>query len=156
MKKKMLFSTLLAGALMLPALTAAAPQREAHGRFHKSGDMRERERFERHHGGVIIAPYYRGWNDPFWDPYYLGTGAASNPYVGGIRLDVKPHTGEVFVDGSFAGKVDEYNGALQSLDLMQGGHRIEIRTPGYQTLSFDTYVQPNHTTHYKARLVPLT
>src|SRR5262249_46649970 len=141
-------------------LATAAPQRGVPGRFHSGGEIREHERFERGHRGVVIAPFYGGWYDPFWygwgAPSYFGAYGTPNPYVGGIRLDVKPHTGEVVVDDSDAGKVDQFNGAFQSLDLTPGPHHIEIRTPGYQTLSFDAYIQPEHTTHYKARLDPLT
>jgi|SRR5581483_10302880 len=160
--KHILFSTLLMGALVFSGagVAAAAPQHEAHGRFRGGTEAHERGRFERNHGRVVIAPFYGGFYDPFWygwgAPYYYGAYGTVNPYVGGIRLDVKPHTGDVFVDGSYAGKVDEYNGAFQSLDLAPGSHHIEIRTPGYQALSFDTYIQPEHTTHYKARLAPLT
>src|SRR5579872_6809154 len=116
MKRTMFFSALVAAVLMLPAagLAIAAPPHEAHGRFHGGGEFREHERFGRNHGGVIIAPYYR--YDPFWygwgQPYYFGAYGTANLYVGGIRLDVKPHTGDVYVDGSYAGKVDEYNGTF--------------------------------------------
>ena len=95
----------------------------------------------------MYNPYWYGW------PYYYGDYSIA-PYAGGIRLDVKPSDGEVFVDGNYAGRVSEFDGAFQSLDLTPGAHQIEVRTPGYQPLSFTTYIQPDHTVHYKARLVP--
>jgi hypothetical protein len=167
--KQTFFSTVLAAALTLGGvgIATAAPQ---HGGVHGGVQAMPRgsvqhgpafrgnvghEHFEHHGGGVVIAPFYGGWYDPYWygwgSPYYYGGYVVS---TSGIRLDVKPHSGEVYVDGNYAGPVSDFNGVFQSLDLTPGGHQIDIRTPGYQTLTFTTYIQPGHVTHYKARLVP--
>jgi hypothetical protein len=60
----------------------------------------------------------------------------------------------VFVDGTYAGVVDDFNGHFQHLDLTPGGHRIDVRQPGFQPLTFQVYIQPGHTTDYKAALEP--
>jgi hypothetical protein len=112
-----------------------------------------------HH--VIVRPY--GFWPPFggfYDPFWYGWGYPYYPYYGpegvsgGLRLEIKPKTAQVFVDGAYAGVVDHYDGHFQHLNLMPGSHQIEVRAPGFQTLSFETYIQPDHTTDYKAAMVP--
>ena len=58
----------------------------------------------------------------------------------------------MFVDGYYAGIVDDFDGAFQSLDLESRGYRIEIRAPGYETLGFDVHVQPGRKTTYRGTL----
>mgnify|MGYP003694404251 CR=1 FL=1 len=60
---------------------------------------------------------------------------------------------QVFVDGSYAGIVDDFDGSFQRLDLEGGAHSIEIRGPGVPPLTYDVNVQPGHnvTLHANAR-----
>jgi hypothetical protein len=51
----------------------------------------------------------------------------------------------VFVDGHYAGLVDDFDGAFQALRVEQGGHKIEIRMPGFEDLELDIHVQPGRT-----------
>src|SRR5262249_52026380 len=111
------------GVQAMPRAGAPAMRGGAVQRNNFQGEFHGRAHFDNHHhghGGVIVAPF-GGWYDPFWggyygDPYYYG-GYYAAPYSGGIRLDVKPSEGQVFVDGSYAGQVSEFNGVFQSLDL---------------------------------------
>jgi hypothetical protein len=110
----------------------------------------------------VIVPAYGfygpafGWGvyDPLWYgpvvPYVVPPGVVT----GGLRLEVTPKTAQVFVDGAYAGVVDDFNGHFQHLILAPGGHRIEISAPGLQTLTFTPYIQPDRTTDYKATMVP--
>jgi len=101
--------------------------------------------------------YYAPWT---WAPYSAygnyGYGAAYPAYVGGfgfdvgsVRLKVKPRDAEVWVDGYYAGSVDDFDGVLQALKLDAGGYHIEIRKAGYQTLTFDVRVQPQRTITFR-------
>ncbi len=88
--------------------------------------------------GPRVSPYYRGYPGFgfgfAYDPYWYGPGWAeygyAYPYVvptgdtGGLRLEIAPKTAEVFVDGYYAGVVDDFNGHFQHLDMTPGGHRI--------------------------------
>ena len=106
-----------------------------------------------------------GYYDPFWGDWgsgYPGYGYAE-PYVvppgvvtGGLRIEVKPDTAQVYVDGADAGMVDDFNGHFQHVDLTPGPHRIDVTAPGYQTLTFDVLIQADHTTHYKGSLIPMS
>jgi hypothetical protein len=144
--KRIAFTIVLAAALLMPvASTASAAPVRAVG--HVAGH-------------VIVRPYpfypAFGWG---YDPFWYGWGPSAYPYAGpvtgGLRVEVTPKTAQVFVDGYFAGVVDDFNGHFHHLDLTPGGHTIEIHAPGFQPLKFSTYIQPDHTSHYKANMVPL-
>jgi len=88
-------------------------------------------------------------------PYYghsgYGYGYGYGPYpsggydLGGIRLKIRPRDAQVFVDGYYAGLVDDFDGMFQSLKLEAGGHKIEIHMPGFQDFELDVHVQPGRT-----------
>jgi len=85
--------------------------------------------------------------------YDSGGGSSSADYgVGSLKLKVKPNDAQVYVDGYFAGLVDDYDGMLQKLNLEVGPHHIEIRAPGYETLSVDVQIQRDETITYRGEL----
>ena len=49
---------------------------------------------------------------------------------GGIRIQGAPRNAEVYVDGAYAGIVDDYDGVFQRLELEPGAHEVEIHTAG--------------------------
>jgi hypothetical protein len=57
--------------------------------------------------------------------------------TGGVSFEITPSTAQIFVDDSYVGTVGEFVATTQPLGLTSGRHRIEIRAPGYQTMSFD-------------------
>ena len=96
------------------------------------------------------------YQDPLWSADRYSTYApdpfdAADP-VGGLRLTVEPNDAEVYVDGSFAGIVDDFDGHFQQLTLTAGPHHIEVRAPGYLPLTFDVAIQPRRTTKYRGAL----
>jgi HSP20 family molecular chaperone IbpA len=74
--------------------------------------------------------------------------------TGELRLRIRPRDSQVFVDGFFAGNVDDFDGNFQSLRLEQGGHKIEVRMPGFETLTIDVHIQPNRTLTIREELRP--
>jgi hypothetical protein len=68
---------------------------------------------------------------------------------------VKPRNAEVYVDGSYAGVVDDFDGHFQHLDLTAGPHHIQLRAAGYQPLEFDVDIQLDHKAEYRGALTPL-
>ena len=85
-----------------------------------------------------------------------GGGYGQRPYstfdVGELRLDVSPRHAQVFVDGYYAGVVDDFDGAFQALKLTSGGYRIDISAPGYDTLTFDVRIAPGQDIRYRGTL----
>lgn len=95
---------------------------------------------------------------PSYNPYGYGQfgpyGRSTTFDTGSVRLRIRPRDAQVFVDGYFAGYVDDFDGNFQSLRLEQGGHKIEVRMPGYQTLALDVHIQPNRTITIREDLSP--
>lgn len=87
--------------------------------------------------GAYGAPYYAH------GPHYPYGSSAYD--MGGVRLRIRPRDAQVFVDGHYAGLVDDFDGTFQQLRLEQGGHKIEIRMPGFEDLEMDVHVQPGRT-----------
>jgi hypothetical protein len=48
--------------------------------------------------------------------------------------------------------VDDFDGTFQKLELETGPHHVEIRAPGYQTISFDIRIEFNETVTYRGEL----
>lgn len=95
---------------------------------------------------------YGGYGYGGYDPYGGYYPRHARPYSdlsGSVRLKVNPRDAEVFVDGYYAGIVDDFDGRFQSLKLDTGGYRIEVRKPGFETLSFDLRVQFDRTITYR-------
>ena len=55
-----------------------------------------------------------------------------------LKITATPSRAAVFVDGQFAGHVDEFDGVGKAMLLTPGQHRLHIALPGY--LPFDTMV----------------
>ena len=98
-------------------------------------------------------PYYYpayGYSAPAAPSGYVTTGSPGYG-VGGVRIQNAPRDAQVFVDGTYAGIVDDFDGTFQSLDLQAGPHQIEIRTPGRQPIHYDVNVQPGQTLQIHVR-----
>jgi hypothetical protein len=76
---------------------------------------------------------------------------ASAP-CGGISFDITPGSAQVYVDGSFAGVVEDFDGASEPLLLAPGPHYVEIRLAGYRTATFDVTITPGEVTPYQGAL----
>jgi hypothetical protein len=89
-------------------------------------------------GPVFIGGYFY---DPFFGPYpWWGPGTYGYPYFpvyddrAEVKLLVTPKEAAVYVDGYYAGIVDDFNGFGQSLPLSPGGHDITLYLEGYRTV----------------------
>lgn len=71
---------------------------------------------------------------------------------GAIRILDAPFDAQVFVDGYYAGVVDDYDGVFQHLNLEAGPHRIEIEARGHPPIAFDVRVLPGQTITYRANI----
>jgi hypothetical protein len=99
-----------------------------------------------------------GWNYgdyAYWGGGGGGGGSYGGQQMGSIRLKVKPSTAAVFVDGYYAGTVDDFDNSFQKLSIALGTHRIEISAPGYKPLTFEIDVRDFDTINYEGRLEPI-
>jgi hypothetical protein len=75
-------------------------------------------------------------------------------YSSALRLRVNPNAADVFIDGAYAGRVDDFDGFLQALRIEEGPHTIEIVAPGYETLTFNVRILPGRKIDYRGDLRP--
>lgn len=110
------------------------------------------------YGGYGYGGYgYGGYGYPYGG--YGGGGGGGQSYgidYGSVRLKVKPRDAQVFADGYYVGRVDQFDGVFQSLKLNDGNHHIEIRADGYETLSFDLQITFDQKITYEGELKALT
>jgi hypothetical protein len=59
-----------------------------------------------------------------------------------VRLQVTPREAQVFVDGYYAGIVDEFDGVFQRLRLRPGGHEVTVFLEGFETVHETVYLSP--------------
>jgi len=106
-------------------------------------------------GGVYFgAPYYYPYAYPWYPfgywypaPYYYGPYYYDNS--ASLQLQVTPRQTEVFVDGHFAGIVDNFDGTFQRLHVEPGEHELQLFLPGHKSVTQHIYVQPRGTFRVK-------
>jgi hypothetical protein len=103
-------------------------------------------------GYFYYDPYTWGpsYGYGYADPVFRGYGYGYP--TGELRLDVTPRDAEVYVDGYYAGRVDDFDGLFQGLELEEGAYRIEIVAPGFATLNFDVRIYPGRKVTYRGDL----
>ncbi len=106
-------------------------------------------RFGRPHYHHYGRPGYGYWPyDRWYDADHY------DPYVGFLRLKVKPRWAEVYVNGYYVGVVNHFDGVFQRLRLPEGPHRIEIRHPDHQPIEIEVLIVAGAKVTYEARLQP--
>ena len=105
------------------------------------------------HSVVFVGGYFY---DPFFGPYpWWQPGAYAYPYYpvyddrAQVRLLVTPKEAAVYVDGYYAGIVDDFDGVFQSLPVPPGGHEITVFLEGFRTVHQKLFLTRNKT--YKLR-----
>ncbi len=87
--------------------------------------------------GQIRYPYPGPYGPYPYGPYrYASPGAE-------LKINVTPKEAEVYVDGYFAGTVDEFDGALQRLHVLPGQHEIVVYHEGFRSIREKLYLGPN-------------
>jgi hypothetical protein len=89
-----------------------------------------------------------------WYPYPYRYYAIDN-LRSAVRVEVSPKDAEVYVDGYYAGIVDDFDGTFQRLRVTPGEHEIVVRRDGFRSFRENVYLTPDTTHHIKTRLEPL-
>ena len=108
-------------------------------------------------GGGYYAPYYDPYlfADQYGYPYPMrpyGYGYRSYEPEASVRLEVKPKEAEVYVDGYYAGIVDDFDGTFQRLRVEPGEHEIELYLDGYRLVKQKVYLTPDNTFRIKYQM----
>jgi hypothetical protein len=74
---------------------------------------------------------------------------------GAVRIEVSPKEAEVYVDGYYAGIVDDFDGTFQRLRVTPGAHQIIVRRDGFHSIKEDVYLTPDNVHHIRRALEPL-
>ena len=109
------------------------------------------------------AYYYPGaYSYPAYYSYPRYYGYSSGNYGGYVqgaqtrlRIVDAPPDAEIYVDGYYAGLVEDFDGVVQHLEVTPGPHQIEIRAPGFEPVVFDLDGAEGRTITYRARMIPL-
>jgi hypothetical protein len=110
-------------------------------------------------GRVFIGGYFY---DPIFGPYPWWT-HHTYPYWyfpvydnrAELRVMVTPRMAAVYIDGFYAGVVDDFDGIFQPLHLPPGGHQIALYMEGFRTVYHNVYLQPGSTLKLRDTLEPL-
>lgn len=70
-----------------------------------------------------------------------------------LKLTVDPGRAAVFVDDNYAGHASEFGGALHSLLIGPGKHRIRVALPGYQTFETEVLLLAGQKSEVKTELL---
>jgi hypothetical protein len=95
-------------------------------------------------GGYFYDPIYGTY--PWWPrnvyPHWYFPRYDNRAYV---RMSVTPDEAAVYVDGFYAGLVDDFDGVFEGLPLSPGGHTITFYLDGYRTVRHNLYVRSEST-----------
>lgn len=104
-------------------------------------------------GGGYFYPGFVYGPSPDMSTPDEGAAPPAPPVVptGFLRLDVVPGSAQVYVDGYYAGTVDDVE-RQHGLPLAEGPHRVEIRAAGYEQATFDVRIVAHDAVTYRAAL----
>jgi hypothetical protein len=97
--------------------------------------------------GLIFPGVYLPWGP--WATGPVDYSRAVVPAYGSLQLQMQPITALVYIDGLYVGSVDDLRAGRR---LEVGPHRLEVRAPGYQSISIDIRIDPGETTFYRTDL----
>lgn len=114
-----------------------------------------------HPGYVYGAPYYETsmaetYRQEMAETYRRGRRqAARDASRGGLVLENVPRMAQVYVDGYYVGIAEEFGLGGRAINLTAGAHHVELRAPGYETLTFSVLIEPNRIVRYRGEMQPI-
>ena len=144
-------------ASLMPALAAQSVDAQGRGARRPPPPPPQRSVVVR--GQVFVGGYFY---DPVFGPYPWWTRQAYPWWYfpiydrrAEVRFRVMPKEAAVYVDGFYAGQVDDFDGTFQSLPLPPGGHRIVLYLDGYRTKYHNVYLTSASTFKLRDTMEPL-
>ena len=108
-------------------------------------------------GGYFYNPFFGPY--PWWHrtayPYWYFPVFDNRAE---LHIRVAPEAVEdaaVYVDGFYAGVVDDFNGVFQGLPLTSGGHSVTLFLEGYRTIRRNIYLSAGSTFNLRESMEPL-
>ena len=109
----------------------------------------QRRAYVRRPGVVYVypRPFAYRYYDPFWDPwYYRSSFPAVDRNKGELRLEHFDKHDDVFVNGSFAGRIND----VKTMSLNPGSYNVVVRSQGEEIVDRQVYVVAGKTVKIKA------
>jgi hypothetical protein len=127
-----------------------------HG-FNHGGGFDHGHGFHGHGGHVFVNPFFGFYPYGYFpfDVYPYADYSYGWNLDSGVKVKVEPKNAQVFVDGYYAGQVDQFDGVFQSLHVTPGGHTIALYLDGYRTVSRTIYAGPGATVTVTDEMRPL-
>jgi hypothetical protein len=72
-----------------------------------------------------------------------------------VRIVATPRDAEVYMDGYYAGVVDDFDGFFQRLHVPPGAHEITLYHDGYRSVHQKVYLTPRSSQKFSYTMVPL-
>ena len=84
---------------------------------------------------------------------HLSPGARPPDVTATLKVTVQPGRAAVFLDGQYIGHASELGGAVHSLSISPGKHRIKVELPGYRTFETEVNLLQGQKSEVKTELV---
>jgi len=84
---------------------------------------------------------------------HLLPGAHAPDVTATLKLTVQPGRAAVFLDDQYIGHASELGGAVHSLSISPGKHRIKVELPGYRTFETEVNLLQGQKSEVKTELV---
>jgi hypothetical protein len=92
----------------------------------------------------------------WYPPQYPYPSNRGYPREADLKVNVTPKNAEVYVDGYYAGQVDDFDGPFQRLHVTPGEHEIVIYLRGHRSLTQHLYLSADSTRKITGQLEPLS
>ena len=109
------------------------------------------------HRGYYYHPYFGFYYGPWYGPFYPpGAVVTLRPTAtSAVRTRIKPVDTQVYVNGYYAGVVDDFDGVFQRLHLPAGEHELEFYLEGYRSFRPRLYLNPGEMREIEHQMQPL-
>jgi PEGA domain len=100
------------------------------------------------------SPYYYSGFYGYWPYAYASSAYGYGHSAGSLRLLVEPRETRVYVDGYYAGIVDDFDGIFQRMNLSPGRHELTFKLEGFRSYRVRVYAPLDQTVKVHHRMVP--
>ena len=146
------------GGRRVPGIVAAPPRGSGSG-----SHRHPRRRYYSPYAGWGGTSWWWGgpWDWWWWGsrfgPYHWGFGGvvivedySPDPYrYARVDTDVSPEAAEVYLDGTFIGSADDFDGYPDFLWLEPGTYTIEFRHPSYESVKHEVEARPGQALRFR-------
>jgi hypothetical protein len=106
--------------------------------------------------GFYYHPRFLFYYGPYYGPLHEWPRGWTQRYsMSSVRLRVKPADTEVYLNGYFAGRVDDFDGMFQRLYVPAGEHLLELYLEGYRTFRRPIYFSAGDAPDVVHQMLPL-